>query len=122
MARSSTCSRRGIELPPRLWCDEKVDERTAHAKYGVTSVDTWWTDTDKEFEERPAEARSRIVARGFKSGDRPDLSAGTLPLEALKAIPNHWQTFGIMHIDVSREYVHAKASAGASASRRRKKY
>ena len=30
--------------------------------------------------------RSQIVARGFKSDDRPDLFAGTPPLDALKAI------------------------------------
>ena len=41
--------------------------------------------------------RSRIVAREFKSDDRPDMYAGTLPLEALKAImsiaANHKETF-----------------------------
>ena len=57
--------------------------------------------------------RSRICAREFKSDDRPDLYAGTPPLEALKAIisiaANHRGTFSIMHIDVSRAYFHAKA-------------
>ena len=57
--------------------------------------------------------RSRIVAREFKSDDRPDLYAGTPPVEALKAIisitANHKETFSIMHIDVSRAYFHAKA-------------
>ena len=51
---------------------------------------------------------SRLVAREFKSEDRPDLFAGTLPLDAFKAIisiaASHKQTFSIMHIDVSRAY------------------
>ena len=57
--------------------------------------------------------RSRMCARECKSDDRPDLYAGTPPLEALKAIisiaANHKETFSIMHIDVSRAYFHAKA-------------
>ena len=57
--------------------------------------------------------RSRMCAREFKSDDRPELYAGTPPLEALKAIisiaANHKETFSIMHIDVSRAYFHAKA-------------
>ena len=57
--------------------------------------------------------RSGTCAREFKSDDRPDLYAGTSPLEALKAIisvaANNKNTFSIMHIDVSRAYFHAKA-------------
>ena len=57
--------------------------------------------------------RSRMCAREFKSDDRPDLYAGTLPLEALKAIistaANSKETFSIMHIDVPRAYFYAKA-------------
>ena len=57
--------------------------------------------------------RSRICAGEFKSDDRPDLYAGTPPLEALKAIisiaANHRGTFSITHIDVSCAYFHAKA-------------
>ena len=57
--------------------------------------------------------RSRIVARDFKSGNRPDLYAGTPPLEALKDFISiaaiHSPKFSLMHIDVSRGYFHAKA-------------
>ena len=57
--------------------------------------------------------RSRMCARVFKSDGRPDLYAGTPPLEGLKAIisivANYKETFSIMHIDVSRAYFHAKA-------------
>ena len=92
---------------------EKVDEKETVEKYGVTPVDTKWVDTDKAFEGEPMQIRSRMCAREFKSDDRPDLYAGTLPLEALKAIisiaANHTETFSIMHIDVSRAYFHAKA-------------
>ena len=87
---------------------EKVDERAAVAKYNVTPVDTKWVDTDKAFEEEPMQIRSRIVAR-----DRLDLYAGTLPLEALKAIistaASHSPEFSLMHVDVSLAYFHAKA-------------
>ena len=92
---------------------EKVDEKEAVEKYGITPIDTKWIDTDKAFEGEPMQIRSRICAREFKSDDRPDLYAGTPPLEALKAIisiaANHKGTFSIMHIDVSRAYFHAKA-------------
>ena len=67
----------------------------------------------KAFEGEPTQIRSRIVARDFNNDDRPDLCAGTLPLEALKAIisiaANLTETFSIMHIGVSRAYFHAKA-------------
>ena len=92
---------------------EKVDEKEAVKKYKVTPIDTKWIDTDKAFEGEPMQIRSRMCAREFKNDDRPDLYAGTPPLEALKAIisiaANHKETFSIMHIDVSRAYFHAKA-------------
>ena len=72
-----------------------------------------WVDTDKAFEVEPMQIRSRMCAREFKSDDRPDLFAGTPPLEAKKAITsiaaNNKETFSIVHIDVSRAYFHAKA-------------
>ena len=92
---------------------EKVDEKEAVAKYGITPVDTKWVDTDKAFEGEPMQIRSRMCVREFKSDDRPDLYAGAPPLEALKATTsitaNKKGTFSIMHIDVSRAYFHAKA-------------
>ena len=63
---------------------EKVDEKEAVEKYGVTPVDTKWVDTDKAFEGDPMQIRSRMCAREFKSDDRPDLYAGTPPLEAFE--------------------------------------
>ena len=91
---------------------EKVDEKEAVEKYGITPVDTKWVDTDKAFEMEPVQIRSRMCAIEFKSDDRPDLYAGTPPLEALKATISieaiHKETFSIMQIDVSRAYFHAK--------------
>ena len=70
--------------------------------------------------------RSRVVAREFKSADRPDLYAGTPPLEALKAIisiaaSHSPEFFSLTHVDVSCAYFHAKAQevrAGEIGSRR----
>ena len=57
--------------------------------------------------------RSRVVAREFESGDRPDLYAGNLQLETLKAIiaiaASHSPEFTLMHVDVSRPYIDAEA-------------
>ena len=48
--------------------------------------------------------RSRNVAREIKSGDRPNLYAGTVPLDGMKATlsiaANHGQTLEVTHIDV----------------------
>ena len=108
--------RKALELELKYLRDlavyEKVDEKEAVEKYGVTPVDTKWVGTDKAFEGNQMQIRSRMCAREFKSDDWPDLYAGTPPLEALKAIisiaSNHKETFSIMHIDVSRAYFHAK--------------
>ena len=89
-----------------------IDENEAVAQYKITPVVTKWVDTDKAFEGEPMQIRSRIVAREFKSDDRPDLYAGTPPIQALKAmisIATHHEETSIMHIDVSRAYFHAKA-------------
>ena len=92
---------------------EKVDERAAVGKYNVTPLDTKWVDTDKAFEVEPMQIRSRIVAREFKKRNRPDLYAGTPPLEARKPIiPNaasHSPEFSLIHVDVSRAQFHANA-------------
>ena len=91
---------------------EKVDEH-AVAKYNVNPIDTEWVDIDKAFEVTPMQIRSRIVAREFKSGDRPDMYAGTHPLEAPKSVisiaASHSPEFSLMQVDVSRVYFHAKA-------------
>ena len=45
---------------------EKIDEREATARYQVTPVDTKWIDTDKAFEGKPMQIRSRLVPREFQ--------------------------------------------------------
>ena len=81
---------------------QRVDEQ-----HNVTPVDTKWIDTDKAIAREPMQTRSRIVTREFKSGDKPDLYAGTPPLEDLKAI---------FAIAASRQG--SEAVAGEVASRR----
>ena len=41
---------------------ERVDEKEAVEKYGITPVDTKWVDTDRAFNGEP-----RMCAREFKS-------------------------------------------------------
>ena len=78
---------RGQEL--KYLCDfgayEKVDEREAIAQCHFTPVDTKWVDTDESFEGESCKSDHELL-QGFKSDDRPDLCAGTPPLEALRAI------------------------------------
>ena len=109
--------RRARELELKYLCDlgvyDKVDENEAVAQYKITPVDTKWVDTNKSIEEEPMQIRSRVVAREFKSDDRPDLYAVIFLLEALKAIMsiagNRKETLSVTHVDVSRAHFHAKA-------------
>ena len=75
-------------------------------KYNVTPTDTKWVDIGKAFEGCAMQICSRIVAKEFKSGGRPDLYAGSHPLEALKATisiaASHSPQSSLMHVDVSR--------------------
>ena len=51
------CSAKARELELKCLRDlgvyEKVDQKEAAAKYGITPVDTEWVDTDKAFEGEP---------------------------------------------------------------------
>ena len=42
---------------------DKVDEKEAVTKYGITPVDTKWVDTDKAFEGEPMQIKSRMCVR-----------------------------------------------------------
>ena len=79
--------RKGREREWRNIC-VTVDGREPTAQYQVTSADTKWTDTNQPFEESSMQIISRIVAREFKSDDRPDPHAGTHPLYFLKSSAN----------------------------------
>ena len=102
-----------FERFPILGVYEKIDERSAVESFKVGLVDTKWLDTNKPYEEEPMQIRSRVVAREFESGRRPDLHAGTPPMEARKAIlsfaADHEEQLAIMRIDVSRAYFRARA-------------
>ena len=50
-----------------LGVHEEVDERAVMAHYHDTRVDTKWVDTNKAFDGKSMQIRSRIVARDFKS-------------------------------------------------------
>ena len=87
---------------------EKVDEKEA---VGEVRKSLQWTRSGLTQTKRsrvcPCRVRSGLCAREFTSDDdRPDLYAGSPPLEALKAIisiaANHKETFSIMHNDVPR--------------------
>ena len=60
---------------------EKVDERSCGKVQCHASGHKSFLTLEPQMQ-----IRSRIVARRFKSGDRPDLYAGTHPVEALRAI------------------------------------
>ena len=83
-------------------------KRSMSAQLWQSTMSRWSTqrvDTDKAFEEEPMQIRSRIVAREFKSGDRPDLHERTPPLEALNAIEaiasRYSPELSLMHVDFS---------------------
>ena len=64
----------------------KVDERDENAKYQSTPAATMCIDTNRAFGWEPMRSSPRLVAQTLHGGDRPDLCAGTLQLEALKAM------------------------------------
>ena len=52
-----------LKYPRDLGVYEKVDEKEAVEKYGISPVDTKWVDTDKAFEGEPMQIRSRMCER-----------------------------------------------------------
>ena len=62
---------------------EKVPVSEAHEKTGKAPIQTRWIDTNKGDSEKPL-YRSRLVAKEFNTGARPDLFAATPPTECLK--------------------------------------
>ena len=113
MAGCEASARKKLKYLRELGVFEKVDERAAVAKYNVTPVDTKWVATGNAFEWEPMHIRSRNIAREPRRWDKPELFAGTPPLEALKAVISTVASgspeFSPMHVDVSRACFHAKA-------------
>ena len=76
---------------------------------GEKVIGVRWIDINKGDTLNP-DYRSRLVAKDFKKGDRPDLFAATPPLEALKMIISIAASnpgLQIMINDVKRAYFHA---------------
>ncbi len=76
---------------------------------GERVIGVRWIDINKGDNDNP-DYRSRLVAKYFKTGDRPDLFAATPPLEALKMIISIAASnpgLQIMINDVKRAYFHA---------------
>ena len=80
---------------------------------GKPPIKVRWVDVNKGSKEMP-EIRSRLVAKEIKRSEKPELFAGTPPLESLKLLLSVAASSGsagtcIMHNDVSRAYFHAPA-------------
>ena len=96
----STCTKKWMRTRP--W---RSTESLQWTQSGLTQTN--------HSRESPCRSDQECARESSKVHDRPDLYAGTPPLEALKATisiaANNRETFSIMHIDVSRAYFHAKA-------------
>ena len=100
-----------IEYFRKMKVYTKVHRREAYGVTGKPPIKVRWVDVNKGSKEVP-EIRSRLVAKEIKVNDRPDLFAGTPPLEALKLLLSMAASSGeedvcIMHTDASRAYFHA---------------
>ena len=95
---------------------KKVPAREAYEKTGRSPIRVKWVDVNKGDEENP-EYRSRLVAAELKTEQRPDLFAGTPPVEAIRLILSDAATADrettrkcLMVNDVKRAYFHAKCT------------
>ena len=91
---------------------EKVPISEAYEKTGKAPILTRWIDINKGDKKKPL-YRSRLVAKEFNTGARPDLFAATPPTECLKLLLHKLTTRGkeykLLYADVSRAYFYAKA-------------
>ena len=91
---------------------EKLPIAEAYEKTGKAPILTRWIDINKGDKKKPL-YRSRLVAKEFNTGARPDLFAATPPTECLKLLLHKLTTRGkeykLLYADVSRAYFHAKA-------------
>ena len=91
----------------------RVPRAQCWSETGKPPVKTGWTDTNKGTDVEP-NVRSRWVAKEFNTGPRPDLFAGTAPLEGVKLVLSQAASerdgdvcVGI--VDVRRAYFYAGA-------------
>ncbi len=83
--------------------------RSQATRDGHKVIPTRWVDVDKG-----TSYRSRLVAKEIKTEERLDLFAATPPLETLKMLlmklARKSGSYKLLHVDVSRAYMHAKAT------------
>lgn len=72
----------------------KVPVKDCWDKTGKAPIKTRWLDINKG-DKVHKDLRSRLVAKDFNKGKRPDLFAATPPLEALKLLIASWMTKAI---------------------------
>ena len=92
---------------------DKVDLAEAWAETGRAPIAVRWVDINKGDSLNP-NYRSRLVAKEFNTGVRPDLYAATPPSECLRLMLSMMasgkkKNMGLMYADVSRAYFYAKA-------------
>ena len=92
---------------------EKVNVSECWAETGKAPIAVRWVDINKGDTQNP-NYRSRLVAKEFNTGVRPELYAATPPSEVLRLMlslvaSGKSQGIGLMYADVSRAYFYAKA-------------
>ena len=90
---------------------EKVSVSECLEETGRGPIAVRWVDINKGDRERP-NYRSRLVAKEFKTDDRPEWFAATPPGECLKVLLSRMASnrkFKMLYADVSRAYFYAAA-------------
>ena len=89
----------------------RMNPEEAAQKFNVKPLKLRWVDVNKARAGETPNIRCRLVAKEIKKDERPELFAGTPPLEALKILcriaSSRRKEYEMMHIDVSRAYFHA---------------
>ena len=62
----------------------KCPLRECYERTGRSPIKTRWVDTNKTNDEQTAKYRSRLLAREFRTDQRPDLYSGTPPVEIFR--------------------------------------
>ena len=91
----------------------RMNREEAAQKFNVKPLKLRWVDVNKARAGETPNIRCRLVAKEIKKDERPELFAGTPPLEALKILcriaSSRRKEYEMMHIDVSGAYFHAAA-------------
>ena len=92
---------------------EKVDINQCWSETGKAPIALRWVDINNGDSQNPL-YRSRLVAKDFNTGVRPELYAATPPSECPRLMLSLMASgkakgTGLMYADVSRAYVYAKA-------------